>query len=179
VAGHFGFVLPTRKMVDAIYEQAEGRLRPQPMPAGPRMRSTGYYVTHDRRIAVQRAALGLDAGSLVAGHKKDVVVTRRLATRPGKLAIYGWHRPDGSPIQPLSTVHGATYADYSHGVRLVSAVVFVEGQPRSIYRVLEDPSLAPVLSDDGPVGNLSELIPAATPRLVHLERAGASIPAAH
>ncbi len=42
------------------------------------------------------------AGKLIAGHKKDVVITNRLLTMPKRVAIYGWHRPNGSPIQPLA-----------------------------------------------------------------------------
>jgi hypothetical protein len=58
-------------------------------------------------------------GVLLAGHKKDLVLTRKLATRPNRVAIYGWHQLSGEPIQPVSTVHVAEYADYSHGVRLI------------------------------------------------------------
>ena len=50
-----------------------------------------------------------------------------------------------------SIVHGARYADYSHGVRLVSAVAYVDGRPRAIAEVLEDRQLAPVVSDEGPI----------------------------
>ena len=50
---------------------------------------------------------------LTAGPRKDLVLTSRLWLDPGKVAIYGWHRARGAPIQPLSTVHGAGYADYS------------------------------------------------------------------
>jgi hypothetical protein len=175
IASRFGFVLPTRKMVDAIYEQSEGRLSPQPMQAGPQMRSTAYYVTHNERIKAQRAALGIPVGALLAGHKKDVVLTNRLTRQPGKIAIYGWHRPGGKPIQPLSTVHGANYADYSHGIRLVSDVVFIDGEAKSIYRVLEDPTLSRILSDEGPLQNLPELIPSQPMQVARLERAaGAS-----
>ena len=49
----------------------------------------------------------------------------------------------------LSTVHGAWYVDYSHGVRLVSTTVVVDGQPRSIYDALQDSRLAPVLTREG------------------------------
>ena len=35
---------------------------------------------------------------------------------PDRVAIYGWHRPDGRPIQPLSTVHGFRYADRNNFV---------------------------------------------------------------
>src|ERR1035437_9445474 len=40
IAEHFGFILPTKKMVDAIYLQSRYHLVPQPLPAGPQMRST-------------------------------------------------------------------------------------------------------------------------------------------
>jgi hypothetical protein len=161
VATRFGFALPTRKMVDAIYAQSDAKLAPEPMTAGPQMSSTAYYVTHNDRISTQRAALDAPPGALLAGHKKDVVLTSRLASQTGKIAIYGWHRRDGRPIQPLSTVHGAGYADYSHGIRLVSSVVFVDGEATSLASVLRDPELAPVLSDEGPLPDLGALMPAA------------------
>lgn len=159
VASHFGFVLPTPRMVDAIYRQSVAHLTPQPMQAGPQMRSTDYYRRHNRSIREQRNNLGVGLDALIAGHKKDVVISNRLASHPGRIAIYGWHKPDGKPIQPLSTVHGVGYADYSHGVRLVSDVVYLDGQPASLHAVLEDKELSPILSSEGPVAILSRLIP--------------------
>jgi hypothetical protein len=170
VASRFGFVLPTRKMVDAIYEQSAAHLRPQPMQAGPEMRSTAYYTLHNRTIAEQRSTLGIPLGALIAGHKKDVVVSNRLASHPGRIAIYGWHKPDGHPIQPLSTVHGANYADYSHGIRLVSDVMYIDGKPTSVHKVLENPELAPILSDEGSVEIVSKLIPEPVGQLARLLR---------
>jgi hypothetical protein len=113
------------------------------------MTSTAYYLTHNKMIRDQRLAVGCPLGELISGHKKDVVLTNRMAVRQGKVAIYGWHRPSGVPIQPLSTVHGANYADYSHGVRLVSSTALLNGRPCSIWTILEDPALADVLSDEG------------------------------
>jgi hypothetical protein len=57
----------------------------------------------------------------------------------------------------LSTVHGARYADYSHGIRLVSEVAVLNGELRSIYTILQDSSLAKVLSDEGPIRGLQQL----------------------
>ena len=111
------------------------------------MRSISYLQEHQRRIDEQRR--GLPLGDLISGHKKDLVISERLLERPGRVAIYGWHRRIGDPIQPLSTVHGEAYADYSHGVRLVSETVVVGGRPRSIYEALEDPALAPALTYEG------------------------------
>lgn len=158
VARRLGFTLPTRKMVDAIYSQAAFHFSPEPMQAGPQMRSTDYYRLHNQKIEAQSRALGVMSGLLVSGDKKDVVLTNRLAGNPGRIAIYGWHRLNGVPIQPLSTVHGACYADYSHGIRLVSEEVLVEGKARSIYDVLQDPVLSKVLSDEGAIPNLRSVL---------------------
>ena len=147
VADRFGCVLPTVRMVDAIYEQSAHHLRPAPLPAGPLMRSNLYLEKHQQRIDEQRS--GLPLGELISGHKKDLVLSNRLLQFPGRVAIYGWHRAPHEPIQPLSTVHGAWYVDYSHGVRLVSTTVVIDGQPRSIYDALQDSHVAPVLSREG------------------------------
>ena len=151
VAARFGFVLPTRKIVDAIYAQSAFRFVPEPLTPGPHMRSTEYYRLHNEIIGQQARAGGVSLGTLVSGHKKDVVVTNRLASTPGRIAIYGWHRPSGDPIQPLSTVHGACYADYSHGIRLVSQLAWQKGTLRSVRDILQDPFSAHVLSDEGAI----------------------------
>jgi hypothetical protein len=158
VAMTYGFILPTRKIVDAIFSQSAVHLVPQPLPAGPRMVSTAYFAAHNQKIQKQRLSLLSHLGDLISGHKKDVVVTNRLIHRLGKIAIYGWHYASGSPIQPLSTVHGANYADYSHGIRLISDTVLLDGEPRSIYEILEDPALSPLLSDEGPLGKIRDLM---------------------
>ena len=156
IADEFGFVLPTRKMVDAIYEQAMFHLKPQPMTPGPQMSSNAYYLTHQQKIEAQRANYPL--GEVLSGHKKDVVLTNLLHKRPNRIAIYGWHQLNGEPIQPLSTVHGAQYADYSHGIRLVSQTVWIDGELRSIFDVLQDPVLAPLLTYEGVISNPHDLM---------------------
>jgi hypothetical protein len=168
VASKMGFVLPTKKMVDAIYEQAAYHFAPQPMTAGPQMRSTEYYLTHNAKVEAQSRALGITPGALVSGDKKDVVVSNRLERNPGKIAIYGWHKLDGAAIQPLSTVHGACYADYSHGIRLVSQTMLVDGETKSVNEVLDDPTLSQTISDEGPIPGVQGL----------LERTGSEQPCA-
>ena len=158
VALNFGFTLPTKKMVDAIFSQSFFHLTPQPMAPGPQMSSTQYYVNHNRKIRKQRLSLGCPLDTLISGTKKDVILTNHLARSLGKIAIYGWHHFSGVPIQPLTTVHSASYADYSHGIRLVSDIVLINGEPRSIYDVLEDPRLACVLSDEGTIPKARRLM---------------------
>jgi hypothetical protein len=156
VAEHFGFMLPTRSIVDAIYAASTVKLDPQPLPAGDQMRSTAYLLRHNEMVRAQRDARGAQLGALTAGNKKDLVLTPRLWQNPGRVAIYGWHRAAGAPIQPLSTVHGARYADYSHGIRLVSGLVYVNGVQRALADVLADPRLASLLSDEGPLPRLAD-----------------------
>ncbi len=147
IADEFGYVLPTRKMVDAIYNAAPIKLSPHPLPAGAAMTSTPYFQRHNQII---RRSMGTsNLHYLVAGHKKDIVMTTKLFAYPTKLAIYGWHRSRGHPIQPLSTFHTRTYADYSHGVRLVRRVMRVFGRKMYIWDVLKNPQYAPLLSDEG------------------------------
>ena len=157
-AAAYGFTLPTPRIVDAIYAQASVHLLPQPLPAGDQMRSTDYSVHHNELVGVQREDLGVPLGALVAGDKKDLVLTNRLWNHLDRVAIYGWHLATDRPIQPLSTVHGWRYADYSHGARLISTQIFINGLPRSIYSVMQDRRLAPALSDEGVISNVLGLV---------------------
>ena len=158
IADRFGFVLPTTKIVDAIYAQADVHVPPEPLTAGPQMRSTAYFVRHNSMVRQERVAEGAKLGMLIAGQKKDLVITNRLLTHPGRVAIYGWHRQNGRPIQPLSTVHGENYADYSHGIRFVSTIAYVDGKARSLLDILQDPNLAPVVSTEGPIPKVGVLL---------------------
>lgn len=151
IASELGFFLPTPKMVDAIYEQAEVRVSPSPMEPTPQMESTDYLMRHNRTVQAQLVKVGGKPKFLTAGHKKDIVLTKRLTAKPGRVAIYGWHRTNGEPIQPLSTVHGAEYADYSHGVRLVSGTAYVNGKPAPLADLMKDKDMATLLTKEGPM----------------------------
>ena len=152
IADEFNMMLPTTRMVDAIYAQADLRLTPAPMTPGSQMSSTDYFLRHNATVERQRLNAGGRLGMLVAGQKKDVVLTNRLARVPGRVAIYGWQRANGRPIQPLSTVHAASYADYSHGIRLVSRTAFVNGEAFDLEDLLMNATYAGLLNTDGPIG---------------------------
>ena len=107
------------------------------------------FVEHNALIEAQREKGSV--GKLIAGIKKDVVVTNQLSEKPNRVAIYGWHKPDGSPIQPLTIVHRDTYVDYSHGVRLIKREMTVDGKKHDVFDVLRDPTLSGLLSDEGAI----------------------------
>jgi len=147
IADAFGCALPTRKIVDDVYEAASVHLEPIPLTED--RESVATFAKHHELIEQQRK--GKELGALVAGIKKDVVVTNRLAEKPNRVAIYGWHKLVGTPIQPLTIVHRDTYVDYSHGVRLMKRTVIVDGKPRDVRHVLHAADACGLLSDEGPV----------------------------
>jgi hypothetical protein len=147
IAIAFGCTLPTRRMVDDIYAQAQVKLEPKPLTKDRELIET--FVQHNDIIEQQRA--GKPSGQLVAGHKKDVVITNRLKEKPNKVAIYGWHKLDGKPIQPLYVGHADYYVDYSHGIRLVKETMTADGKPHEVADVLRDPELSKLLSDEGAI----------------------------
>jgi hypothetical protein len=147
IAEAFGCSLPTRKIVDAIYANAAVKLEPRPLTEAREAIAT--FVRHHQIIEEQRA--GSRLGELVSGIKKDLVLSNRLEEKPNRVAIYGWHKLDGKPIQPLNVSHIRWYVDYSHGVRLIKRRIEIDGQPRDLWRVLFSEKWSPLFSDEGPL----------------------------
>lgn len=149
LAERWQILLPTSKMVDQIYQQATRIQWPHAYPPSDEMRSTAYLVKHNRWIQ-ERTQIDLIDHPLVAGHKKDLVVSPRLLVKTKKLAIYGWHNlGNGTAIQPLSLWHGQFYVDYSHGIRLVAPEAELDGKTISLASILKDPQLATMISFEG------------------------------
>jgi len=154
VADMLGCTLPTRKMVNDIWAQAQVKLTPAPIPPSAAMITVPVFNQHNNTVWTQRAAcLGAHPlGSLVAGDKKDVVISALLLTNFHRshlpVVIYGWQKTNGAPIQPLYNGHEQTYADYSHGIRLVQQAITVDGAPATVSGILTNPALAALLSDD-------------------------------
>lgn len=145
--------LPTPKMVNQVFFASEVKLSPVPIPPSVAMTTAAVFSKHNDLVRAQRAEQ-LNAhplGALVAGHKKDVVITAKLAANPGKVAIYGWHQTNGLPIQPLYLKHSASWVDYSQCTRLVQQRMVANGTSQTVSGVLADPALAGLLSDEGPL----------------------------
>lgn len=142
-----GLALPTRKMVNDIWAQAAARFIPQPLTKD---RESPAAFLQSQRLIEEQAA-GVPRGGIWAGIKKDVVISNRLQERPNRVGIFGWHYPNGVPIQPLTVVHVDWYVDYSHGVRPLRRTVRVDGREMDYEDVLRDPKLSALLSDEGPI----------------------------
>jgi hypothetical protein len=144
IADSLGCFLPTKKMVDDIYRSAIVRLDPVPLFAFRDSTPTMWH--HHLIIEGQRKG----RKGLIAGIKKDVVISSRISSdkRPDRVAIYGWHRPGGFPIQPLYTGHINWYVDYSHGIRLVYRKIKIGGKWIDYTTVLKHPVWRKLLCDE-------------------------------
>lgn len=98
--------------------------------------------------------------TLVAGHKKDVVYTPGLTQKRG-VGIYL------RGIQPEAVPHEETYADYSHGIRLVKGEVTIDGQEMDLADALKNPEYASMFNKGGVMditsmyrGNLAKAVDA-------------------
>lgn len=151
IADLCGMTMPTSKLVDDIYAHAEVKLAPVTYtPVGNANELVAKFTEHNAAIEGQRLAAGGQLGSLIGGTKKDVVVSNRIIepNRPHHVVIYGWHKLDGSPIQPLTNIHIDTYVDYSHGIRLLNSELLLDGISYKIQNVLTDPLLYSILSKE-------------------------------
>jgi len=144
IADQYGCFLPTKKMVDDIYRASTVKLEPVPMYAFRDSTPTMWH--HHLIIEGQRRG----RKGLIAGIKKDVVITGKLLRdkRTDRVAIYGWHKTDAVPIQPLYTGHINWWVDYSQGIRLVLRRMRVNGIWMDYQEVLSHPVYRKLLCDE-------------------------------
>ena len=144
IASKFGFFLSTPKICDDVYNAAKIKLEPRPLTVA--RDSFRTFAEHHKIIENQRK----NRKGLIAGIKKDVVITSAISRNPktNRVAIYGWHKLDGKPIQPVYTGHVDWYVDYSHGIRLVYQTIIVDGKPMNYKDVLNSKKLSLLLCND-------------------------------
>lgn len=151
IADSLNASLPTPKVVDIIYEKSKLKLEPfNFIPRGNRNETPDILNDHSRIVTAQIKASGKTPGIFVAGTKKDIVISSKLSDpkRTHHVIIYGWHRLNGVAIQPVTNVHIDIYVDYSHGVRLISNRVLVDGKKYDYRTLLKDPLLHTLLNGE-------------------------------
>ncbi len=147
IADQLGCLLPTKKIVDDIYALARRQVA---IPIPPPDRTMVLMPRFRQHSTLVDQHLVGALGDLLAGHKKDVVITRRLAEVPQRVAIYGFFKADHTPWQTLQLPHEDSYADYSHGIRLVLDSIAIDGgNTMTLTQVLADATLAPLVSEEG------------------------------
>jgi len=139
VADYFGLNLPTPKMVQEIYQNADIQVPAQPLSgsgvnidgkqySGNQVVNTGvgyapFAVAYNQKVDKQLEEKGYKGNGIVAGFAKDI-------TPPinGKLGLYGLFDAKGKPIQGGSgeTPHETkAHTEYGTYVRLVSPTVTI------------------------------------------------------
>jgi hypothetical protein len=153
IADQIGCTLPTRKMVNDIWSAATVHLSPSPIPPSDTMTEVPVFAIHNSTVWGQRSAVLAThpLGELVGGDKKNVVISNIIYgyPSPGRVVIYGWHYTSGTPIQPLYNGHEETYADYSHGIRMVQLACTLNGSATDVNSILTSSTYNTVLSDEG------------------------------
>ena len=145
----YGASLITAKLSDHIYKMAAVKLTPFPYtPVGHANESVQKFAEHNAQIEKQKTEAGGINGQLIAGIKKDVILSARIAKNPNKVVIYGWHKSGGVPIQPVYSGHVDWYVDYSHGIRLINNQVLLDGKHVLLSDILSDPVLCKIFSDE-------------------------------
>lgn len=156
-------VLPTKKMVDLIYDHAPQKLVAQPWgpPYDGSMMHTARWPKQDKKISAEMSSRQFTVGELTAGHLKNVVTGKKLAEKKGEtVGIYGWFQSNGIPIQgpnPNFGSHEWDYVDYSHGIRYVFQEMRVGETVMKVRDVLAHPEYHVLLSHEGPVPHSSYL----------------------
>lgn len=147
IADELHAILPTPRILQLIWEQADVRLQPCTLPADAQMASTARMIQHsacvDERIAGRKG--------MVANEGKHWVLTNRIAGNKNLAANYGWFVKGRRPIQTVGTAHDTAHTDYSQIVRLVKPIVKVDGREIDIRHVGRSPELWGLVSDEGPL----------------------------
>ncbi len=160
----FGWGLPTRTMTRQTYSQADIKLPGIGLLTGSegssqiteqrnQMQGNAFILRHSSAIDNQLGAQGrqrlMNGQALVAGSKKDVIISRYAIDHPGKLDFDGLYI-DGEPIQK-NPAHDDLYRDYSHGFRPVDNTISIAYPDGNIvqmeyYKALQDPKIAKILN---------------------------------
>lgn len=156
IADYLDCVLPTSKLSDLIWSQADIVIEPQLGKPDSMMAYTSRMVGHSRKV--DKALEGQDtSGKLVASVGKDWVQTKRLI--PDKAANYGWHSKGGrypaatnvgkKVWQPVGLAHFHMFADYSQVTRLIKVEALLDGKSVDIRDIAKDPALCELVTTEG------------------------------
>jgi hypothetical protein len=175
IAELVGGSLPTPGIVDAVWASARVKLMPIRIPPDEFMRSPRYFERHSQMVQAQRWLHRARPGVLVAGHKLDVVLPAAPSGDSAEAGLYGWHMPDGTPIQPLFRVGMDDPPPFSVGVRLVHRRILIDGASGDLREAVRDPELAPLLAGtahQGRTGSQPAMAPARPARPARAASAG-------
>lgn len=164
LAKKYNWGIPTASITEHIYKNANIKLEGKGYLTGEKgstklaeqqskMQSTEYIQKHSLDIDKQISKLNQHNSNteqlLVAGHKKDVIVSQYAINHPGNLDMRGLYI-NGQAVQK-NPAHQDTYRDYSHGFRPIGGnleIIKPDGTTETIryYDGLKIPEIAEILN---------------------------------
>ncbi|MCZ4243906.1 hypothetical protein [Pedobacter punctiformis] len=147
-------ILPTKNLVDEIYANSKIKLTPQNIPPTKAMTTVPVFIAHTDSVLTQlKPVLNRhNHGELTAGNKKDIILSNKIyGESTPRVVIYGWHRAEGKPIQPVYNKHTNLWADYSHGIRLIQNKILINGKKTTLKKVLSNDKLNVLFSNEGTI----------------------------
>ena len=167
LADYFGAMLLTPKVADLAYAARAVTISPQPMPI---TSSTAGMQQESQKMdaAISRVG-GSEAGDIIGTVGKHWVIDNALSQHPGMAENYGWFLPPGTktpwqgvPVYPSVTLgplviqqpswaHDPSHVDYSQQASFMHRDCKVDGKSEDLASVLQDATLGPMLSHNGPL----------------------------
>lgn len=161
IADYWDCILPSRVLLRHIQASSDPVVRyidvkgaPYSIPLAKIETPAATQAASDAANA-RFASLGASPGDgLSVGFKKSIVVGPNLDG--SHVAIYGGiggtYDPPWNVVQPYSTIHGASYGDYSHGITLVSRKCQLDGSDADLRTDVfgsTDPAVYGLVTDQG------------------------------
>lgn len=158
----------TAKLADLRWAQRTATISPLPRAITD---TTAAMVDQSAKVDLAASVTPWRGTGVLETSGKHWVIDNLLAQHAGRACNYGWffegpsfmgQRWDqsvtgvGRLIQGRGWAHDMQHCDYSQDVVLVSRRCVVDGQPRDLWDVLRDPSLAPLASAQGVVSVLRQ-----------------------
>jgi len=154
----YGWSMPTAKMTDAIYNQAGEKLTGIGLVKSQKdtehMQSAAFINRHNQlynqQLTPQEREQIAKGNLLVAGHKKDIILSRYTINHPDVMDFRGLYLQPGKPIQ-TNPAHTPAYSDYAQGFRLIAPKITIinpdgSSQTMNYYQALKDPKIAHILN---------------------------------
>jgi len=176
VAESYGAMLPTAKICHAIWRRTPWKRAIRAIQLPELQEKAKKKFAQDSTAAFDAHSLAIQAemkdkispGELVAGHKKDVVLSVSGKFRPETISFHGFYLSDAHPAEPCHYASAQRpgckerpsiyahpegvghFSDYSQGVRLVHPQMEIDGVTHLVADVLKDKKLSTLIAE-GPI----------------------------
>lgn len=146
-------ILPTAKLLDLSYQQADVKLNCTALPAGAKMSTTEYSKLYNIEFEKKRAG----RTGLIRDCGKSWILSNKFAKGPSTAVNHGFYSSSGIAINPLGAklyqnegaAHNYKHEDYSQLILLVVDQCLLDGEMVKVTDLLDDPTLSKLVNYNG------------------------------